>query len=336
MIRTHIVRRALLLFFGLVYGYINLSLNSVVLTLNNPDEQQAPASNTSTLINPDEQQAPAFNASSFHVIPHADIPRTHLQKHELPLVNLTSRRCGAFKCFVASEKNPSQVGYLVTIDRRGLYRFNSEPYFISQAMWQSFQMAQALQREYGIRHFYLEPPRLLSNVSQTDAKRLGKLGLFRTGSELVLQKVRPISEPMLELSCGGDRIQKRKKSWDELQSWIEQGFVSDTAKFFQTLQRELDVVNVILLRYPILQDDFQILFNNRGEIFQIDLDRAFANPGMSEPKWDSHFRTAWRQCQGNIQRWVDASKRAVKRARVAERAAKKAKREANIPRNVIQ
>lgn len=190
--------------------------------------------------------------------------------------------CGASKCFYKN-KHDESIGYLVTpflLPERKMLNGKTTWYNIHV---KAYVYAIQLQHDYGVKHFYLEPP-IKVNVSpelyktlnykthtigfKPPKKKYGKR--FKEGSSVLIQKVANAPKPNVFL---GSMRGKRKIFERNVQQFIES--ISDKQEFYMNFLRRLDELKDLLKREPCLADDFQAILDEHGDMYHIDLERCF-------------------------------------------------------------
>jgi hypothetical protein len=161
-----------------------------------------------------------------------------------------------------------------------------------------WEMANHLERTYGLQHLYDSPPETipvtprLVNFTQNELlpkvknKFYVKISIEEFNRRLQgdklsidpsqhpdptfqVQRVRiPKRRPVLEW---GDNRHRNRKCRNEFPKFLSS--ISNKAAFSQKLLREIETLHKVLKKEPWIMKDFQVLVDQMGNIFHIDLDR---------------------------------------------------------------
>jgi len=171
-------------------------------------------------------------------------------------------QCGRIKCFFFSTKDPTN-GYLVADQRRPLQSK------------QTYQYAQKLESEYGIRHFYSGPP-FETTIPEYFAERMAAAAndnhngenRFDRATSVVVQPSRSAPEYSTLFKCRGGRFYQ---SLDHVINYGREGYE-------ERLLEELATTFGVVESNPGLVFDFQFMIDLDGRIYHLDLDRVFGHP----------------------------------------------------------
>ena len=196
--------------------------------------------------------------------------------------------CGHQKCFFRAKSDPTRVGLALCS-----YRPN-------RMEW-AWRQAKKLQDRYGARHIYLEPPKVMKRVSReayaliratmrnnyAEKTMHQKLkiedfihlteadtkGLKQTGEGdnwMMVQKVRVVPLPFLEIGHGSRRERKVEEGWDSFRKAIH-----NKTSFSDRLLEEERNMAELLEQEVWLKQHFQLLIDTTGRITHLDLERGY-------------------------------------------------------------
>ena len=197
-------------------------------------------------------------------------------------------QCGANKCFVELRTN-DKIGYLVTPSNRPYpSKQSEEAWFESlQAAW---HLAKQLEEKYGILHFALEPPmkvsiskefeglnkKLWRDDMQEYARKLRK----RNGKEYRLnlppnstayiQLMRKAPTENILIGCVKSKVKLFKKQVGDFLPLID-----DKRSFARQFKLNLDKARKMMKEETCLIQDFQVITDTRGQIYNLDFDNCF-------------------------------------------------------------
>jgi len=192
--------------------------------------------------------------------------------------------CGADKCFFRS-LHDEQIGYLVSRNAQ-----REEQGYVLQ-VHEGWEVSRYLQAKFDIQHFLLGSPMLL-NVTESDAALLnsnlsnsdaGK-GTYYTSEHLaVVQRVRVAPEPFIIIKAAPSL----ESTWKRMDKWLET-VVENRSSFARQLEIHLQSTLEILMAVPLFCQDFQIMIDSEGNLFQFDFDRILV--GIFDRDFEEKFR----------------------------------------------
>ena len=184
--------------------------------------------------------------------------------------------CGKEKCFYRSKSN-ADFGYLVARCSRDYSKTDRFERLVS-----GWNLAQELERTYNMKHFLKGPPEAIT-VSQDlstffnrnlwfesheEKLRGSKAKRFPVGSHAYVQKVKVAPTPNLLLAVApSNQIQ--------FDNSVEEFLLNATPSFARRLHKNLVQTRTLLQKEPCLIKDFQVLMDQRGELYHLDFDRCF-------------------------------------------------------------
>ncbi|KAL7538967.1 hypothetical protein ACHAXR_008912 [Thalassiosira sp. AJA248-18] len=169
--------------------------------------------------------------------------------------------CGKYKCLFHRKSN-EQIAYLVGSNFRG-YQFEEE--------WNmTWKFAQYLRSTFHIKHLYLEAPRrvmVLPTALETFTNRTWmkkSQPMYSGGHFASVQKVRLAPDPWKIVMVTRKGF---KSFYDEK--------VLNKSSFISTFRNDIENALGALEAAPLLAQDYQIIMDGEGNIYQFDLDRVF-------------------------------------------------------------
>lgn len=212
--------------------------------------------------------------------------------------------CGFEKCFFRS-KSDSSIGYLVAKSRgesKTLRRARLK------ALESAYKYAMHLEREYGIRHFLLEPPlnitvdkQLASHLnrnlkSETHRNRFRKNRRFPKGATVVVEKCERAPSDSFLIGCKESKLALFKKT---VQKFVER--VENKTTFARHLQESFVDLRELVQQEPCLLNDFQVLIDTKGNMYHLDFDRCFNTRTSKKKKGVSTSRVNQTSCFKNLE-----------------------------------
>ena len=198
--------------------------------------------------------------------------------------------CGAHKCLFSTISHDDE-GYLVVQDGPARTR----------SMQQAYDMGKFLEKSFGIKHVFLEAPKV-KNISKDSAARLNSNlyypeestevdDMFEEG-KITMQKVRIVSpDSSLLFGCTSE---KKHLFWDHLHDFLDKS-VHDKTLFAKNVIRNLQISSDIVDKVRCLGYDFQVFVDSTGEFYHFDLDRCFMRSEEDEEKFMHRFYKRTRQ-----------------------------------------
>lgn len=211
-------------------------------------------------------------------------------------------RCGKYKCLFRKKSDEreydvsgggndgGEIAYLVG--------FNCRRRQYETEMHLAYNLSQYLQDTHEIRHIYIDAPyRVITTPSSEKIftnKRHGKRYFQKSRQSCnrggnvhwdytIVQKVRMII-PMFTI---------KKDTWGhEFERFVHEQIVVDKSSFISTFSKEIQSAIRVIKSIPLLVHDHQILVNDKGNIYQFDLDRAL-HAGYSGRLNDGQSYTNW-------------------------------------------
>lgn len=194
-----------------------------------------------------------------------DSTRTAFIAENLKESNTTT--CGSYKCFYLNKHNES-IGYLVTTfecPAKRIRKKKSQDWFeIHERGW---KYAQQLQHDYGVKHFYLDPPETAFVTPKLH--QILNQDKFRENSTVLVQKVATAPTSSLFMAVYPS---KRKIFYQKLSEFIKN--ITDKKAFYKQFQKSIDGVRLLLEMEPCLAHDFQVYLDAFGYIHHLDLERC--------------------------------------------------------------
>lgn len=200
--------------------------------------------------------------------------------------------CGRRKCFFPRQSDPSR-GYLVGgrsgSSWRGTRRGFQEYY--RSRLKQVHEFAAELEREHGVQHFYDSDPFVEPFVPPYFAARIDPRlrGRFPPGAILEVQPVRTAPPSATVFKCWNEEDGKvgplvSRSNSARPGSEDRRADERDSPGYREALrvglERTIDLVGAV----PALTFDFQVMLDEEGMVYQLDLDRAF-RIFQSNPFW---------------------------------------------------
>ena len=181
--------------------------------------------------------------------------------------------CGYTKCFFRS-KTDHDTGYLMS------------PKSLADELLGSWETSKYLKKHYSIRTIHLEAPHT-STITQEMATALNSniylvkphvtyknMNVFSAETPVVYQKVRAVREPNFQLGCKPVRLRNMLVEWD-----IFLTNLPNVTSFLQKVKNEFEVSKNLLAKEPNLSTDYQLLIDQDGNTFNIDLWNVFEERG---------------------------------------------------------
>eukprot|EP00579_Thalassiosira_antarctica_P012520 CAMPEP_0201922468 /NCGR_PEP_ID=MMETSP0903-20130614/10494_1 /ASSEMBLY_ACC=CAM_ASM_000552 /TAXON_ID=420261 /ORGANISM="Thalassiosira antarctica, Strain CCMP982" /LENGTH=426 /DNA_ID=CAMNT_0048459613 /DNA_START=251 /DNA_END=1528 /DNA_ORIENTATION=- len=198
--------------------------------------------------------------------------------------------CGKYKCLFRQKVNHhgegggdhEQIAYLVGNNFRG-YQFEAE--------WETtWKFAQYLQSTFHIKHLFLEAPRrvmvlptALELFTNRTWRTRPKEPMYTGGQYAIVQKVRLAPNP---------RVIVMERKWTAFQ-WLFREKAVNKTSFISTFRKDIDSALDALEAAPLLAQDFQIMIDGEGNIYQFDLDRVFLGGVYGHERFQKKFVKAY-------------------------------------------
>jgi len=200
--------------------------------------------------------------------------------------------CGGFKCFyrVKHTYRNRPVGYVAGSKTQ-----------LKEILWQAYDFAQELERKYGLQHTMLKAPETiqlripfwrpkerhqrqhqlddLAAFLDTNATERGpSFKRFSNQKQLYVQLVENVllqDNPALFWGFTDYKQGLAEESMDQFVGFLLQQTRTERQDFVTNLQRNVDELRPVLRKEVCLNNDFQIVIRNTGELVHLDLDRCF-------------------------------------------------------------
>jgi hypothetical protein len=188
------------------------------------------------------------------------------------------------KCFFYINNDPT-IGYLIPHDA-GVRREHR-----LERMKEAYDLARHLQSKYQIKHLLLEPPvklmsppplciqEQLSNSSNFEQVQTPIIIQFNNFSNFGYQKNLVMPDPSIILKPWTFKYEG-KEVWYE---FVQNNVVNGT-QFMKQFKLDAQRSVEILKKFPRLVYDYQVLVDKDGNLYHLDLDRAFEDKKVSSEK----------------------------------------------------
>ena len=237
-------------------------------------------------------------------------------------------------CGGTAQNGYYQTGYLVAKDSK-----------YDESILDGWKISQYLQKRFGIKHFFLEPPIQVQleksrfeelNSTKNQQAFLKRLSSMGDGGTTTVQKINIAPKSSREMRYGHseDNI---LKNLEELLDGVraEQGtseIYNSSSKssshevivaaqgcgFFLRLEQEITKTIELLRCEPLMALDFQFILDTSGNLYHLDFDRVITNQGgltrYNQTKFDSKVRS---RLEGSldmlqvIRRWIQTKQQQV-------------------------
>lgn len=209
--------------------------------------------------------------------------------------------CGGFKCFyrVKHTYRNRQVGYVAGGKTQ-----------LKEILWQAYDFAQELERKYGLQHTMLKAPETIQlripfwrpKERQQRQHQLDELAAFldtnatergpnfkrlSNQKQLYVQLVENVllpSDPSLFWGFNKYKQELAKYNMGQFVGFLKQQTRTERQDFVTNLQRNVDELRPVLREEVCLNNDFQIVIRNTGELVHLDLDRCFVKARDGNPR----------------------------------------------------
>lgn len=196
--------------------------------------------------------------------------------------------CGEYKCLFRPKKTSLHDRELGTNEYAYLVGSNFKGYQFEAEIKMAWHLAQYLKSTFNAKHLFLGPPgkvmvshsalQFFQNQTWTRKPRGPSEPIYQGGQFATVQKVRLAPQPWV-------RIDMYRNKWTTFKYFYRENVVNRT-RFINTLKNDVESALDILEAVPLLANDFQIMIDGEGSIYQFDLDRAFVDGAYKR----GHFR----------------------------------------------
>jgi hypothetical protein len=190
-------------------------------------------------------------------------------------------KCGGNKCFLKISNEPT-IGYLVPHDGSKV-KDN-----ILYTMMKGYDLARYLESKYQIKHLLLEPPKKLiapppfcvqeqlSNASNFELIQTRTHVKYDDYENFIYQKNQVMPTPSIMLKPWKTKYEG-KEVWHK---FVKDHVVNGT-QFMQQFELDAQISIKVLIQFPRLVHDYQVLTDRYGNMYHLDLDRAFEDIKIS-------------------------------------------------------
>ena len=190
--------------------------------------------------------------------------------------------CGKYKCLFRQKRDHQrenigrdnyEIGWLVGSTCRK-HQFEAE-------MELAWKLAQQLRSTYQTNHLFLEAPRRVmvtpsalelfssDRAYTANQRECEKDPMYLRWNFTIVQKVKIAPNPMLVIKVS------QRNSWKYSLRQFFRNKVVNKSSFLRTLREDIGPALYATEGVPLLGHDFQIIIDGEGNIYQLDLDRAF-------------------------------------------------------------
>ena len=190
--------------------------------------------------------------------------------------NTTKLNCGRYKCLFRDKMN-EDVGYLIFSNHHtGGIQFQTEAET-------SYHVAEIMKSNFGIKHLYIDKPKQIKMISlpnrynQTlkgrrrrhnkSKKNQKNIPMFYANQYAIIQKIQIAKDPWIIISL--------PEGYRKLKYFYREKVSIRRSIFTNTLRKDTIAAMKALVAIPLLSNDYQIILDGNGNLYQFDIDRVF-------------------------------------------------------------
>jgi len=189
--------------------------------------------------------------------------------------NTTKLNCGRYKCLFRAKMN-EDVGYLIFSNH---HTPGTGIQFETEAET-SYQVAEYMKSNFGIKHLYIDKPiqikiiSLPNSYNQTlkgrrrhKSKKKKNIPMFHANQYAIVQKIQIAKDPWIIISL--------PEGYRKLKYFYREKVSIRRSTFTNTLRKDTIAAMKALSSIPLLSNDYQIILDGNGNLYQFDIDRVF-------------------------------------------------------------
>ena len=189
--------------------------------------------------------------------------------------NTTKLNCGRYKCLFRAKMN-EDVGYLIFSNH---HTPGTGIQFETEAET-SYQVAEHMKSNFDIKHLYIDKPiqvkmiSLPNSYNQTlkgrrrhKSKKKNNIPMFYANQYAIVQKIQIAKDPWIIISL--------PEGYRKLKYFYREKVSIRRSTFTNTLRKDTIAAMKALQHIPLLSNDYQIILDGNGNLYQFDIDRVF-------------------------------------------------------------
>jgi len=187
--------------------------------------------------------------------------------------NTTKLNCGRYKCLFRAKMN-EDVGYLIFSNH---HTPGTGIQFETEAET-SYQVAEYMKSNFDIKHLYIDKPKQIKMISLPNSynstlkgrrrhKSQKKKNMFYANQHAIVQKIQIAKDPWIIISL--------PEGYRKLKYFYREKVSIRRSAFTNTLRKDTIAAMKALSSIPLLSNDYQIILDGNGNLYQFDIDRVF-------------------------------------------------------------
>ena len=188
--------------------------------------------------------------------------------------NTTKFNCGRYKCLFRDKMN-EDIGYLIFSN----HHTGTGIQFQTEAET-SYQVAEYMKSNFGIKHLYIDKPIQIKMISLPNSynqtikgrrrhksKKKKNIPMYYANQYAIVQKIQIAKDPWIIISL--------PEGYRKLKYFYREKVSIQRSTFTNTLRKDTIAAMKALASIPLLSNDYQIILDSNGNIYQFDIDRVF-------------------------------------------------------------
>jgi len=225
--------------------------------------------------------------------------------------NTIKLNCGRYKCLFRDKMNEN-IGYLIFSNHHTVgIQFQTEAET-------SYQVAEYMKSNFDIKHLYINKPIQVKMISLPNSynqtlkgrrwhnkskKKNKNIPMYYANQYAIVQKIQIAKDPWIIISL--------PEGYRKLKYFYREKVSIRRSTFTNTLREDTIAAIEALHHIPLLSNDYQIILDGNGNLYQFDIDRVFLG-GIykSHHHFNSTFTKNYDQCMKmlrEIMTWSSSS-----------------------------
>jgi len=188
--------------------------------------------------------------------------------------NTTKMNCGRYKCLFRDKMN-EDIGYLIFSN----HHTGTGIQFETEAET-SYQVAEFMKLNFDIKHLYINKPIQVKMISLSNSynqtlkgrrrhksKKKKNIPMYYANQYAIVQKIQIAKDPWIIISL--------PEGYRKLKYFYREKVSIRRSTFTNTLQKDTIAAIEALHHIPLLSNDYQIILDSNGNLYQFDIDRVF-------------------------------------------------------------
>ena len=209
--------------------------------------------------------------------------------------NTTTLNCGRYKCLFR-DKVHAGIGYLIFSNHHTGIQFQTE----AETSW---KVAEYMKSNFGIKHLYINKPIQVKMISLPNSynktlkgrrrrnkskKKKNIPSMYYANQYAIVQEIQIAKDPWIIILL--------PEGYRKLKYFYREKVSIRRSTFTSTLRKDTIAAMKALAAIPLLSNDYQIILDGNGNLYQFDIDRVFLGGIYKSYHFNTSFIKNYDQC----------------------------------------